>query len=158
MSNGVTLVFVNFVTFMSNCWRLTDSPHSRVINVHVIIVESSTFVNTPPSPIFWDLVFPFIWSKKELIGMFHDLLAFLEECILLSTTSMAIYNVSSIHMPILVVENNWFNYGANLLLCGLGAHGRFSLFNVGSMACKSIMLVYLLWRTMQFMIVFSSWA
>jgi len=40
----------------------------------------------------------------ELIVMFHDLLGLLKECVPLSTTSMVVFNVSSIHMPLLVVE------------------------------------------------------
>jgi hypothetical protein len=36
--------------------------------------------------------------------MFHDLLALLKECVPLSTTSIVAFNVSSIHMLLLVLE------------------------------------------------------
>ncbi len=81
-----------------------DSAHSCIINVHVIIAESSSFVSTLLGPIFLDLVFPFRWLERELIGMFHDLLALFKECVPLSTTSMAVCNASSIHMLLLVFE------------------------------------------------------
>jgi hypothetical protein len=61
---------------------------------------------------------------------------------------MVIFNASFVHMFFLVVEGIQLSYGADLFLCGLGAGGRFYLFNVRSMACKSIMLVCLLRRTM----------
>jgi hypothetical protein len=86
--------------------------------------------------------------------MFHDLLAFLKECVLLSITSMVVSNASSIHMPLLVVEGTQFSCGVNLLLCGSEVRGRFFLFDVKFVACKSSMMVYLLQGTMQFMIVF----
>jgi hypothetical protein len=121
-----------------------DSPYSCIVNFHAIIDDSSTFVNTPHGPIFLDIVFPFIWLEREFIGMFHDLLALLKECDLLSTTSMAISNVSSIHMPLLVVEGIEFNCGVDLILCGSKVGGRFSLFDVRFVVCKSNMLIHLL--------------
>ncbi len=121
-----------------------DSPHSCIANVHVITAESSTFIRTPLGPIFLDLVFPFEWLERELIGMLHDLLALLKECDPLSTTSMVVSNVSSIHMPFWVVEGIRFNYGVNLLLCGSRIGGRFYLFDVRFVAYKSNMLVRLL--------------
>jgi len=36
--------------------------------------------------------------------MFHDLLALFKECVLLLITSMATFNVSFVHMLLLVVE------------------------------------------------------
>jgi hypothetical protein len=38
----------------------------------------------------------------EIIGMFHDLMALFKECVPLSTTSIAVFNVSYVHMPLLV--------------------------------------------------------
>jgi hypothetical protein len=86
--------------------------------------------------------------------MCHDLLALLKECVPLSIASMIIFNVSSIHMPLLVVEGTQFNYGDDLFICGSRIGGRFSLFNVGSVAFKSSMQICFLWGTMSFMIVF----
>jgi hypothetical protein len=67
---------------------------------------------------------------------------------------MAISNVSSVHMPFLIVEGIQFSCGADLLLCGSRARGRFYLFDARFVACKSSMLICLLRGTMQFMIVF----
>jgi hypothetical protein len=72
----------------------------------------------------------------------------------LSTTSIVASNISSIHMPLLDFKSTWFSYGADFLLCGLGVGGRFSLLNVGSTACKSNMLLHLLWKIIKFMIVY----
>jgi hypothetical protein len=67
--NGVTLVCVSSATFILNCWRLMDSPHFCITNVHAIIVEYFYFTNTLPSPILVDLVFPFRWLEK---GIYWD--------------------------------------------------------------------------------------
>ncbi len=75
-----------------------DNPNSCMFKVHLITTRSSFSINTPYSPIFSDMVFPFRWSTMELIGMFHDLLALLKECVPFSTTSIATSNISSIHM------------------------------------------------------------
>ncbi len=83
-----------------------DSPHSYIANVHVISITSFSCISTPPNPIFLDLVFPFKWSKKELIGMFHDLLDLLKECVPLSTIAMVASNVSFVHMPLLIIEGS----------------------------------------------------
>ncbi len=76
--------------------------------------------------------------------MFHDLLAFLKECVPFSTTSTVVSNALFGHMLFLIVEGIRFNCGANLPFCGSRVGGRFSLFDVGFVACKSIMLVHLL--------------
>ncbi len=52
-----------------------------------------------------------------------------------------------------ILKALWFSCGVHLLH-GSGAKGRFSLFNVGFMPYKSIMLVCFLRWTMQFTIVF----
>jgi hypothetical protein len=86
--------------------------------------------------------------------MFHDLLAFLKERVLLSTTFMAIFNVLSVHMLLQVVEGIWFSCGDDLFLYVSRARKRFSFFNAGFVACKSSMLVCLLRGTMQSTIIF----
>ncbi len=116
--NGVSLVYVSFVTFIFSCCGLMDNPHSCMSKVHLIITTSSSFVSTPFGPIFLDMVFPFRWSIMELIGMFHDLMAFLRECVLLSTTSIVASNASSIHMPLLVLEA--FDLVVVLFFCFVG--------------------------------------
>jgi hypothetical protein len=69
----------------------------------LIIATSSSFVNTPPNhPIFLDLVFLFRWLENELKGMFHYLLALLKKHVPLSITSIIAFNVSYIHMPLLL--------------------------------------------------------
>jgi hypothetical protein len=80
------LVYVISTTFIFNCYRFMDNPHFYMFKVHLIITTSFCFVSTLLGPIFLDLVFPFRWLTMELIGMFHDMLAFLRECVLLSTT------------------------------------------------------------------------
>jgi hypothetical protein len=70
--------------------------------------------------------------------MFHDLLALLKECVLLSTTSMVASNASFVHMPLLVVEGNQFNCGADLLLCGSRVGGRFSFFDARSISYERL--------------------
>ncbi len=78
----------------------------------------------------------------------------LKECVPFSTTSMVVFNVSSIHMPLLVVEGARFNCGVDFLFCGSGARGRFYLFDARFVAGKYNMLVCFLWGIMQFMIIF----
>jgi hypothetical protein len=68
----------------------------------LITATSSSFVNTPPNPIFLDLVFIFRWLEKELKGMFHYLLALLKKHVPFSIASIIASNVSSIHMPLLL--------------------------------------------------------
>jgi hypothetical protein len=84
--------------------------------------------------------------------MFHDLLALLMECVPFSIISIASSNASFVHIPFLVFGNTRFNYGVDLLLCGLRARGKFSLLIVGFTACKSNMLLRLLQGTFKFMI------
>jgi len=152
--NGVTLVYVSSATFIFNYYRLMDSPYSCITNVHVITTTSSSFVSTPLGLIFLDLVFPFRWSTRELIGMFHDLLAFLMECVPFSITSIASSSTSFVHIPLLIFGSTWFNYGVDLLLCGSRVRGRFSLLIAKSTTCKSNMLLHLLQGTINFTIVY----
>ncbi len=131
-----------------------DNPYSCIVNVHVITTTSS-FVSTPISPIFLDLDFSFRWSKRELIGMFDDLLAFIMEYVPLSITSIASYNASSVHIPLLVFGGIQFNCGVDFLLCGSRVGGRFSLLIVRSACCLQIQHAALsLIRDYKFMIVY----
>ncbi len=88
--------------------------------------------------------------------MFHVLLTLRREYVPLCTTSIANSKVSSIHIPLLVVEGTQFGH-VDLLLCGLGVGGQFSLFVVGGklslfVVCKSSMLFCCLQRIVKFMI------
>jgi hypothetical protein len=47
-------------------------------------------------------------------------------------------------MVLLVIEGTQFNYGVNLLLCGLGVRGKFSLLVIRFVVYKSSMLLHLL--------------
>ncbi len=152
--NGIALVCVSFATFIFSCCRLMYNPHSCIVNVHVVTIAHSSYVNTPFGPIFLDPVFPFRWWTRELIRMFHDLLALLRECVPLSITSIVFSNVSFGHMPFLVFEGIWFNRGANLLLCGSRVGGRFSLLATWFATYKSNMSFCLLQWTIKFMIVY----
>jgi len=107
LHNGVAFVYVIFVIFIFSYYKLINNSHSCIVDVHIIISALSFFVSTPPSPIFEDLVFPFRWSTREFMGMFHDMLALLKEFI-----------PFSLHLFLLVFYGTWFSYGANLLLYG----------------------------------------
>jgi len=131
-----------------------DNPHSCMFKVHLITTRYSFSINTLYSRIFSDMVFPFRWSTMELIGMFHDLLALLKECVPFSTTSIATSNISSIHMLLSVFGSTQFNYGVDILFCGLGIRGRFSLLFASFATCKSNMLLHFLWGTIKFMIIY----
>jgi len=90
--NGVGLVWVRSTTFIFNCCSVIESPHSYIPRTHATIVTSSSFVNTHVGPIFMFHVFPFKWLEKKLNGMFQNLLAFFNERVPLSITSMASSN------------------------------------------------------------------
>ncbi len=133
-----------------------DNPHSPIANVHAIIVASFSSIRTPLSPIFHCLVFPFKWSEMELIRMFHALLTLCREYVPFSTTSIVNSKASCIHMPLLVVEGTQFSCD-DLLLCGSGVDGQFSLSAAGDtlslfVVCKSSMLFCHLRRIVKFMI------
>ncbi len=83
------------------------------------------------------------WLARELIGVFHDMLAFFKECIPIS-----------IHSLLLDFDGIRFNYGANLLFCESRVGGKNSLLVIGFIACKCNMLFYFLWRTINFMITY----
>jgi hypothetical protein len=93
-----------FCNFHFNCCSAIESPHSYIPRIHVIIVTNSSLVKTLVGPILSFLVFQFKWSKRELSGMFQDLLAFLNECVPFSIASMVASNVWSIHFPLYFVS------------------------------------------------------
>ncbi len=147
--NDVSFVCVSFATFVFNCCRLMDNPHSCMFKVHLINTTSFSFVSTSLSPIFLDLVFLFKWSKNELQKMFHDTLAFLKEHLPLSTSSITTSNCSFIHMPFLLVVGIQFIYGGFFLIYDSWIRGRISL----SITCWSSMPLPHLRSTFKFMIV-----
>lgn len=63
--NGVRPICVILSIFVLNYYKLIDKPCFCIVNVLATIVSSS-FVITLFSPIFHDLVSPFIWSKREV--------------------------------------------------------------------------------------------
>jgi hypothetical protein len=133
-----------------------DSPHSPKANVHVINVASSFSVKTPLSPIFFYLVFPFKWSKMELIRLFHALLTLYREYVPFSITSIVNSKASSVHMLLMVVKGTRFSC-VDLLVCGSRVGGQFSLFVAGGrlslfVVYKSNMLLRHLWWSIKFMI------
>ncbi len=101
--NGVGLVWVNSTIFIFNCCSVIKSSHSCIPRTHVTIVTTSSYVNTHVGPIFLLLVFPFKWSKRELSGMFQNLLNFFNEFVPLSIASMASSNDRSIHFPLFII-------------------------------------------------------
>jgi len=101
--------------------------HSCMSKVHLINIAFCSFISTHFGPIFLDVVFPFKWSTRELIGIFHDLQGLLWECVPLSITSIVTFDTSLVHMPLLVFEGIQFGCGVDLLFCGWKTRGRFSL-------------------------------
>jgi hypothetical protein len=82
------------------------------------------------------------------------LLALLKERVFLSTTSIFVSNVLFVHMVLLVIEGIQFSYGVNLLFCGLGVGGRFSLLVIRFDVYKSNMLLCLLRGIVKFVIAY----
>ncbi len=68
----------------------------------------------------------------------------LRECVPLSTTSIVVFNTSSIHILLLVFEGIQFSCGANFLLYGSITGEKFSSLVVGSVVSKSNMLLHLM--------------
>ncbi len=101
--------------------------------VHIITCLKSTssihlfFYKHTFWPIFLNMVFPFRWLVMEFIGMSHDLLTFLRECVPLSTTSIVIYSISFVHMPFLVFGGTRFSCGVDILFCGSKVKGSIFL-------------------------------
>ncbi len=131
-----------------------DNPHSCIANVHVITTTFSSYVSTPLGAIFLDLVFLFRWSTRELIRMFHDLLALLMEFFFLWITFIASFNAWFIHIPLKKIGGIQFSFGVDILFCGWKVGGRFSLLVPMSTACKSNILFRFLRGTIKFMITY----
>jgi hypothetical protein len=147
--NSVGFVWVNFATFIFNSCNVIKNPHSYIPRIHAIIVTSSSYVNTLASPIFPLFVFPFKWSKRELGGMFQDLLTVLNECVPFSTASMASSNVWFVHFPFFLIGwtllTTWHGY----LVFNVGYGGTFSL----SKVTWSITTLHCLQGTLKIMMV-----
>jgi len=71
-----------------------------------------------------------------------------------STTSIFAFNVLFVHMVFLVIKGTKFSYGVNLLFCGLGVGGIFSLLVMRFVVYKSSMLLCLLRGIVKFVIVY----
>jgi hypothetical protein len=97
--NGVGRVLVTFATFHLSCYNVMENPHSYILKTHATIASSSSSINTLGGPIFMLLIFPYRWSKSEVTGMPHNLLALHKEVMLLSIASMAASNDSLNHLP-----------------------------------------------------------
>jgi hypothetical protein len=67
--------------------------------------------NSPPNPIFWDLVSSFKWSQRELKDMFHDLSAFHKKQIPFSIASIVSSNVSLVHWPLITTMGTQLTFG-----------------------------------------------
>lgn len=105
--NNVGLFCVSSTTFIFNWCKLMDNLHSCIAKVHLITSTSSFIVSTPPNPIFPNLVFPCRWLENEFKGMFHVLLALLNECVPFSITSF-------VHILLLHVANVQFYWTIGL--------------------------------------------
>jgi hypothetical protein len=83
--------------------------------------------------------------------MFHVLLAFFDECVLLSTTSIVVSSASSVHNVLFLHVANVRFYGiVGLLLFDASSGGRFSLF----IECRGNMLLHHLQGTVKFLVGF----
>ncbi len=114
---------------------------------------------TPPSAIFFYLVLPFKWSEMELIKMFHALLTLSKEYVPFSMASIVNSKASYVHMSLLVVKGTRFKC-VDLLFCGSGIGGQFSLFATGGrvslfVVYKSKVLLHRLRWIIKFMIALS---
>jgi hypothetical protein len=78
---------------------LIDKPTFCITKIQVNTTTSSFIINIPFSPTFFIHVLPFKWLHKELKGMFHNLLPFLNVVLVLSIASIIFSSASSIHFP-----------------------------------------------------------
>lgn len=67
------------MTFVFIYTRVIQRMHSYITKIHTNIITSFSFVSTFASWTFKNLVLPFRWLERELIGMFRDLLALFNE-------------------------------------------------------------------------------
>ncbi len=73
--NRVGWGWVTFATFHLSCYIVMENPHSYILKTHATIASSSSFISIFGVPIFMLLIFPYRWSKSEVIGMPNNLLA-----------------------------------------------------------------------------------
>jgi len=99
---GVGLAWVNSTTFIFNYCKLFDSPNSYIAKTQTTIAWISSYVSTPTSPHFLNVVLPYKWLDNEIRGMLQCLLAFLNEIIPPSITSMASSGASLIHLLLML--------------------------------------------------------
>jgi hypothetical protein len=111
--NVISFVYVISMTFVFIYARVIQRTHFYITKVHTNIITSSSFVSTFASLTFLNLVLPFKWLERELIGMFHDLFALFNEHDFHPSTSIISSNVSFVHLLVLVVRrdlltNGWY--------------------------------------------------
>jgi hypothetical protein len=99
--NGVGLVWVIFATFNLSYCKVTLSPHSCIVKVHVITTASSCSDSTLASPIFLDIVLLFRWLDREVRSIHQWRLAFRNEWVPHSTTSIAFSKDWFVYVPLL---------------------------------------------------------
>jgi hypothetical protein len=85
-----------------------ESPHFYTFKIHAIKNSSSSSINTHGGPIFMLLVFPYRWSKNEVMGMPQSLLAPHKEVTPISIGSMAAFNDPLDHVPLGFVVGTLF--------------------------------------------------
>jgi nitrate reductase NapE component len=71
-----------------------------VISLSCNIIVFFSFDTIPSEPIFLNCVFPFRWLVNEVRGMFQSLFGPPSEITPLSTTSIASFNASFVHLPL----------------------------------------------------------
>jgi len=145
---GVGLVWINFATFIFNCCRLINNPTSYIDKTQATTTWSFSTVSTPTSPSFLDLIFPYKWSNNEVRGMFHYLLAFLNEVVPFSIASMASSNASLVHLFQVIRGLHLLIFLCFLVGSCLQDGGTFSLSWLGS----SCIPLCFLWGTLIIMI------
>ncbi len=104
--NVISLVYVISMTFVFIYTRVIQRMHSYITKIHTNIITSFSFVSTFASWTFKNLVLPFKWLERELICMFHDLLALFNEHVFHPSTSITSSNASFVHLLVLVVKRD----------------------------------------------------
>ncbi len=104
--NVISFVYVISMTFVFIYARVIQKTHFYITKVHTNIITSSSFVSTFASLTFLNLVLPFKWLERKLIGMFHDLFALFNEHDFHPSTSIISSNVSFVHLLVLVVRRD----------------------------------------------------
>jgi hypothetical protein len=96
--------FCHLQLYLMLCCK--QSPLLRMLRIQVTRYWSSLNVNTPSDPNFLFLILPFKWLKSDVKGMFQCKMTFFIYVTLLSTTSMASPNCSSIHVIFLLQQGS----------------------------------------------------